>query len=155
MTMLSRAEPAPSETTTSGLPRLLMIDNNRGDLELIRIAFDEAEIPVSITCAESGAEGQMLLGRVSQGIDAPYVLTLLDLNMPGKNGHDVLTWARAQPTLLRATIVILTSSGSQSDRRRCLAEGASDVLVKPATFGAVLTLVLGLRSYLYPESHTA
>jgi CheY-like chemotaxis protein len=131
-------------------PRLLMIDNNRGDLELIRIAFEEAEFPVMMTSAESGAEGQALLTRVEEGLDPPYLLTLLDLNMPGMSGHDVLIWARSQKSLAQAPIVILTSSSSHTDRRRCMSEGATDVLVKPATFGAVLALVVGLRSYLHP-----
>jgi len=145
--MMDPSTPQPATVA----PRLLMIDNNQGDLELIRIAFEEARIRVDLTIAASGRDGQIALERVATGEDQPYLLTLLDLNMPGLNGHDVLTWARAQPALTQAPIVILTSSSSASDRRACLAEGATDVLVKPPTFGAVIALVEGLRSYLHPE----
>jgi len=152
--MMQKAMTDHSTTSPPALavaPRLLMIDNNQGDLELIRIAFEEAAIRVDLVLAGSGRAGLAALERVVAGIDPPYLLTLLDLNMPGHNGHDVLLWARAQPALATAPIVILSSSGSACDRRSCLAEGATDVLVKPPTFSAVIALVEGLRTYLNPD----
>jgi CheY-like chemotaxis protein len=129
-------------------PRVLMVDNNLGDHQLVRIAFDEARIAVDLRTAMDGKEGQEALQLMLDGAEPPPRVVLLDLNMPRMDGREVLTWARAQPGLGEVPIVVLTSSHVPRDRADCLALGATDFLVKPTDFDAYLTLVESLRRYL-------
>jgi CheY-like chemotaxis protein len=129
-------------------PRVLMIDNNLGDQQLVRIAFDEARIPVDLIQAMDGKEGQEALRRTADGAEPPPRVVLLDLNMPRMDGREVLIWARSQPALSELRIVVLTSSHVPRDREDCLALGATDFVVKPTDFDAYLALVEGLRPYL-------
>ena len=61
-------------------------------------------------------------------------LILSDLNMPGKNGYDILSEMRANPLLARIPVVITSTSTARSIMDKCLALGAADYVVKPDTF---------------------
>jgi CheY-like chemotaxis protein len=73
---------------------------------------------------------------------------LLDLNMPMKNGFDVLHWMSSQPPLKRVSIVILTASMRLEDVERAFDLGAHSFLVKPAKVEELVTMVRCLRDWL-------
>ena len=73
---------------------------------------------------------------------------LLDLNMPMKNGFEVLTWVRAQPEFRRLSIIILTASRRPEDVERAFELGASSYLVKPSNMDALTAMVRGMRDWV-------
>ena len=73
---------------------------------------------------------------------------LLDLNMPKKNGFDVLTWVRAQPGLKRLAIIILTASMRIEDMERAFDLGATSFLVKPLALAELVAMLRCLRDWI-------
>lgn len=123
------------------LPRLLMIDDNAGDRQLVALALADSAVAVELDTAGDGMEGRAALRAIIAGERPPCRAVLLDLNMPRLDGREVLRWARAQPALRHLPILVLTSSFSPRDRDECLALGADLVLVKPADYAGFQELV--------------
>jgi CheY-like chemotaxis protein len=73
---------------------------------------------------------------------------LLDLNMPRKNGFDVLTWVRLQPNLKRLAIIILTASMRAADVERAFDLGATSFLVKPSNLDTLSTMMRCLCDWI-------
>lgn len=74
-------------------------------------------------------------------------IILLDLNLPGINGLDVLREIRQTPILKRIPVIILTSSREESDRRKGYDNGVNSYLVKPVSFDGFLEIVRKLDEY--------
>ncbi|KAA0992596.1 response regulator [Dyadobacter aurulentus] len=66
-------------------------------------------------------------------VDLPDIV-LSDLNMPGKNGYDILSFIRSEPEYAHIRVVITSTSSVISVREKCLAMGATDYLIKPEIF---------------------
>jgi len=127
---------------------ILLVDDEESDIYLTCYAFDKLGINHPIVVAKNGRQAiDELKNRLSLPVSeqsSRFGLVLLDLNMPGLNGFDVLTWRATQPALLNLPFVILTSSGLDSDRKRALALGASDFRVKPSTLDELVALTRDL-----------
>lgn len=131
---------------------ILLVDDSRDDIELMRAAFNEAGFNVPIQEVHNGVEAIAYLRG-----DAPYdnrdrfplpTLMLLDLNMPMKNGIEVLNWVREQPGLRRLRIIVLTASTRMEDVEQAFDRGANSFLVKPGTFAELIAMVRILRDWL-------
>lgn len=128
-------------------PRVLLIEDNTGDIELLSIAFEMNGMNALITTAEDGDEGLTALrDLVSRG--EPPDLVLLDLNMPRRSGFEVLTTISELPTRLTCPVVVWTSSSSHNDRQRCLNQGAVAFFTKPERISDYIKLVDSLREFL-------
>jgi chemotaxis family two-component system response regulator Rcp1 len=137
----------PLTTTAHHFPRVLLIEDNAGDIELLSIAFEMNGMNALITVAEDGESG---LARLREMVDLREQpdLVLLDLNMPRRSGFEVLADLAAWPVHLSPPIVVWTSSASVRDRDRCLANGATAFFTKPERIGEYIKLVESLRSFL-------
>ena len=89
--------------------------------------------------------------------EAPYgdrpkfplpAVMLLDLNIPMKNGFEVLAWVRTQPELKRMSIIILTASMRTNDVEQAFDLGANSFLVKPGTMEGLIAMIRCLRDWL-------
>lgn len=131
-------------------PRILIIDDNEGDLVLLETVLqligDDVTVETSTDAENTLAE---LRGRPSEHL--PCVI-LLDLNMPGLHGHEFLRAAQAHERLKEVPVLILSSSEAPSDVRRSRALGAHDHLVKPSGFAETRERLLSLRSYWLGEA---
>lgn len=122
--------------------RIALVDDNPMDRHLAAEALDE----VCPGClAETFASGQALL-RHLHAAPLPDLL-LLDLNMPGLTGLDVLQALKADPRLSLMPVVVLTTSSAPSDIEQAYALHASSYLVKAATFTEFLAQVDALIRY--------
>lgn len=115
---------------TIGVPAVWLVDDDEDDRLEIRAAFDELQPPVSMLTLNNG---QQLLAELELNETLPKLL-LLDLNMPGLTGFDVLTQLRADPRLAELPVVIITTSSNDRDRQQSLALGAIDFITKPTTY---------------------
>jgi CheY-like chemotaxis protein len=127
-------------------PTILLVDDNKDSLFLLRAAFGMAKSNNPLQEVYNGEEAIAYLkgqGPYSDRNTFPLpTVMLLDLNMPKKNGFDVLSWVRAQPGLKRLAIIILTASMRREDVERSFDLGATSFLVKP---GSLETLAAMMR----------
>lgn len=128
---------------TTQQPRMMIVDDNDSDVELVKIALEETGQPATLMIAMNGMEA---IAQLTAGVgtsDHPR-LVLLDLNMPGVSGHEVLGFIRSQAVFNDVHVVMLTSSMLPEDRARCMAAGANDYQVKPRRFAGYLELMHAL-----------
>ncbi|WP_027483689.1 response regulator [Deinococcus pimensis] len=125
---------------TTGAPRVTIIDDHDLDVELTRIALDQVAPDALVTHHDDPEEA--LRELTTPGVLPDLVL--LDLNMPGLHGHDVLTALRAHPLTAHVKIVVCSTSGRDHDRQRSLTLGADAYLVKPLTEHELVTALTAL-----------
>ena len=123
---------------------ILLVEDNPSDVELVRTAFEESDIPADFTVFRDGDEAIAGIKRMADAGPRPD-LALLDLNLPRTSGHEVLTSLRSMPQFDGMPVVVFSTSNHPSDRSRCLASGADDYQVKPPHFDELLALVRHLR----------
>jgi CheY-like chemotaxis protein len=82
-------------------------------------------------------------------------LILLDLNMPKKDGREVLLEIKSDPDLNRIPIVIYTSSKEIEDITNCYELGATDFISKPSTYDSILDIIEGLSKYFVPFAESS
>lgn len=110
---------------------VVMVDDNEGDVFLVEQCFRDSRLDNPWKSFPSGGEFLRYLEDVRRG-DAPMpALVLLDLNMPGLDGLDVLERTRSDPAFARLPVFcMLTSSGDPRDKARAEALGASGFVTK-------------------------
>lgn len=131
---------------------ILLVDDSTNDIFLMRAAFKKAEFNSQLQEVHNGEEAiAYLKGEGIYQDRSKYPLPavmLLDLNMPMKNGFDVLSWVRSQPTFKRLSITILTASMRPEDVERAFDLGANSYLVKPSNLDALAAMIRCLRDWI-------
>ncbi|MGP8199480.1 MAG: response regulator [Limisphaerales bacterium] len=124
---------------------ILLVDDSKDDLMLMREAFKMAKCRHPLQEVHNGEEAIAYLKGESPYSDRDKfplpIIMLLDLNMPRKNGFDVLTWVRVQPGLKRLAITILTASARSEDVENAFYLGANSFLVKPSNLETLATMM--------------
>src|ERR1700738_1617640 len=96
--------------------QVLLVEDSPGDVRLTREAFKDAKVHITLHVASDGTEGTFFLKREGEHAKFPRPdLILLDLNLPKKDGREVLTEIKESPTLKSIPVVILTTSASDAD----------------------------------------
>jgi two-component system, chemotaxis family, response regulator Rcp1 len=124
--------------------RILLVEDNPGDAQLVRMAFAEALPSARVSVAP---DGEAALARLNdEGL--PHLL-LLDLNLPRLSGHEVLQAIKADDALRRLPVVVLSSSQAEADVARSYELGASSHVAKPGDVDALFALVETLARYWF------
>jgi CheY-like chemotaxis protein len=130
---------------------ILLVEDNPMDVELIIDAFKEARLGNKIQVAGNGKEALEFLfgeGRYTDRKQYPLPdIVLLDLKMPGIDGHEVLRRIKGTDKLKRLPVIILTSSKDEGDRAMSYDNGANSYLVKPVSFDEFLKVVKQVSDY--------
>lgn len=124
--------------------RVLLVEDNEDDAELIGRAFRKARIGNPIHLANDGDRAVAALGVPA---DELPVLVLLDLKLPRRSGFEVLQWIRGNAATRRLPVVVLTSSRQSADVRQAYDLGANSYLVKPVGSDALTEMVRTLNLY--------
>jgi len=112
--------------------RVLLVEDNDGDVEMTERAFRDGEPACAISVANNGVEALQFLSKQGNFSDAPTPnLILLDLNMPRMDGKTFLDCVKSDPKLKAIPVVMFTSSQSENDIRDCYERYASCYVVKP------------------------
>jgi chemotaxis family two-component system response regulator Rcp1 len=127
--------------------RMLVVDDNPGDVELMRIACEMAGLAVVIEVAGDGLAGHQLLLRLI-GEGRPPQLVLLDHHMPRLTGPELLALLMGEPATAHIPVVILSTAGEAAYRQHCLRLGAREVVQKPDGIAGLVALIQRLRPYL-------
>jgi CheY-like chemotaxis protein len=110
---------------------LLLVEDNPGDVYLIRRALDAQALAYDLSVASDGEEAIRYLEE-SEAADRAIDLVLLDLNLPRRGGIEVLMRIRTSPSFAKVPTLLLTSSDSPQDRERSFRLGASAYFRKPS-----------------------
>jgi two-component system, chemotaxis family, response regulator Rcp1 len=127
---------------------ILLVEDNPADARLVREALVESDVSAELHWVSSGEDALSFLRHRPPYPDAPTPdLVLLDLNLPGLKGQEVLVEIKHDPALLSIPVVVLTSSNARQDVLDAYRAHVNSYVVKPADFGQFLDLVGTLRTY--------
>ena len=133
---------------------VLYADDEPDDRFFMHYAWEQAGIANPLLDAADGQEAIDYLaghGPFATRRKHPLpCLLLLDLNMPGKNGFEVLHWVRAYPPLKTLPVVIISGSNQPSDRERAQELGITDYVVKPPSVTDLVELLRAKKKLWLP-----
>jgi CheY-like chemotaxis protein len=121
---------------------LLLVEDNPGDVDLVGEALAGMELSIRVTVARTGVEAMELLRVRPETADQRRPdLILLDLNVPRKDGRQVLAELKADPELKRIPVVVLTSSEAERDLSQVYGLHANCLVSKPVDLEEFLSCV--------------
>ena len=121
---------------------ILIVEDNKGDVGLIEEVFEEAKIRNKLNVAEDGEEAMLYLrgkGKFSGSLRPDIVI--LDLNLPNKDGREVLREIKEDNNLKNIPVIILTSSSAEKDILRAYDLHANAYITKPIDFDQFINVV--------------
>ena len=127
---------------------ILLVEDNPGDVRLTMEALKEAKVMNNLTVLKDGEEALTYLRR--QG---PYAkakrphLILLDLNLPRKDGREVLAQIKAEETLKRIPVVVLTTSQDEQDVLKSYNLHANCYVTKPVDLDQFIRVVRSIEDF--------
>jgi chemotaxis family two-component system response regulator Rcp1 len=123
---------------------ILLVEDNAGDVLLTREALREADVAVELTAV---ADGEQALAYLRDEDVTQPDLVLLDLNLPRKNGLEVLEEIRHDPALRTTPVIMLTTSSSARDVAASYARGVNCYVVKPLDLDDFTELVQAINGF--------
>ncbi len=127
---------------------ILLVEDNPGDIRLTREAFKEAKMRNNLHAVGDGVEAMEFLRREGEYASAPRPdLILLDLNLPRKDGREVLAEVKEDPELRRIPVVILTTSKAEEDIARTYDLHANCYITKPVGFEQFMDIVKHIEEF--------
>jgi two-component system, chemotaxis family, response regulator Rcp1 len=134
-----------SDRNGSNILKILLVEDSKSDAYLIQETLSESKIPHQLHWVKNGVEALDFLCKRSKYTHIPLPdLILLDLNMPKKNGQEVLADLKADDGLKNIPVVIITTSTRQEDIARVSQLQANHYLVKPVEFDQLISVVRSL-----------
>jgi CheY-like chemotaxis protein len=132
---------------------ILIAEDDADDRYLLQTAFSEIGYLEKIDFVENGIE-------VLNYLDTNYThnnsderalpgFILLDLNMPKKDGREVLKELKSHPVFKKIPVIVFTTTKNEIEIKRCYELGANSYVIKPISFDALLKVVENIRSYWF------
>lgn len=130
--------------------RILLVEDNPADVRLTREMLRESKVRNDLMVAHNAEEAERILG-MGDGTpsDERPDLVLLDLNLPGKSGHELLEEMKADPDLRRIPVVILTSSEAEEDIEKSYDRYANAYVTKPVDLSELSKVVRAIDSFWF------
>ena len=127
---------------------ILLVEDNPGDVRLTVEALEEAKVRNHLSVVGDGVEALAFLRRQGQYVDAPRPdLMLLDLNLPKKDGREVLAEVKADPDLRRIPVVVLTTSEAEQDILKTYNLHANCYITKPVDLDQFIQIVRTIEGF--------
>jgi chemotaxis family two-component system response regulator Rcp1 len=131
-----------------GAIEVLLVEDSPGDVRLTREALKDAKVHISLHVATDGIEAMAYLERTGTHVNAPRPdLILLDLNLPKKDGREVLKEIKESPSLRIIPVVILTTSSSDADVLQSYHLHANCYISKPVDLDGFLKVVQSIDNF--------
>ncbi|HEV3163323.1 MAG TPA: response regulator [Isosphaeraceae bacterium] len=135
---------------------ILLVEDSETDAKIIDRALREAKIKHRLTVIRNGRQAlDYLVALTDPGTSADLEpdLVLLDLNLPGLDGYQLLTRVKSDPVLRVLPIVVLSTSNREEDVLQSYQAGANTFIQKPGEYPRYRELVVTLRRYWYDTAH--
>ena len=127
---------------------ILLVEDNPGDVLLTQEAFQEGRLAHRLSVAEDGEEALRFLRKEGKYRDAPRPdLILLDLNVPKKDGRELLAEVKSDPQLRHIPVIVLTTSDAEQDVWRAYKLHANCYLTKPVRMDDFLEKVRSVEEF--------
>ena len=127
---------------------ILLVEDNPGDVRLTREALKEEKVLNNLNVVGDGVEAMAFLRREGKYADAARPdLILLDLNLPKKDGREVLEDIKSDPTLKLIPVVILTTSRAEEDILKAYDLHANCYVTKPVDLEQFITVVQSIEEF--------
>lgn len=135
--------------TNAGRPvEVLLVEDNPGDIRLTQEAFKEGRFLINLSVATDGVQAIDMLNRRGPYSMAPRPdLILLDLNLPKKNGREVLGEIKADDELKRIPVIVMTTSKAAQDIHRVYDLNANCYITKPVELDEFLKVVRSIEDF--------
>lgn len=127
---------------------ILLVEDNEGDIFLISEALEEGKIINKISVSKDGKEAIDFLEKKGKykNEETPDLI-LLDINLPKKNGHEVLEYIKTSENLKQIPVIMLTTSSSDKDVLLSYKNHANCFITKPLDVNNFLTIVSSIESF--------
>lgn len=127
---------------------ILLVEDNPGDIRLTQEVLKEGKIRNSLSIVTDGEEAISFLKKVGQYRDAITPdLILLDLNLPKKDGREVLIEIKGDPKLVSIPVIVLTTSDAEKDIISTYANHANAFITKPVDFNQFITVIRAIENF--------
>ena len=127
---------------------MLLVEDNPGDARLAMEALKDAKVNNNLNWVKDGVEAMTFLRRQDEYTDAPRPdVILLDLNLPKKDGREVLADIKGDDDLRRIPVVILTVSSAEEDIMKTYNLHANCYIQKPLDLGQFIEVVKSIQSF--------
>ncbi len=129
---------------------ILVAEDDADDRFLLQTAFQEQKYGERVDFVSNGVELLNYLDTIQE--DKHFennfpIFILLDLNMPKKDGREVLHFMKQHPVYKRIPVIIFTTTKNDNEVRKCYELGANTYVVKPTSFDALIGVLDDIRSY--------
>ncbi len=130
--------------------QVLLVEDNPGDVELTRIALEDSKISVNLNVVEDGVEAMAFLRKQEKYANVPHPdIVLLDLNLPRKDGREVLAEIKTDQHLKRIPVVVLTTSQAEEDILKAYNLSANCYIAKPVDFDQFVRIVKSIENFWF------
>ena len=127
---------------------ILLVEDNPGDVRLMVEALKETRVPSRLHLAEDGVQAMSFLRRKGVHLQSPRPdLVLLDLNLPKKDGREVLAEIKDDPKLRSIPVVVLTTSQAESDVLRSYELHANCYISKPVGLENFIRVIQSIEGF--------
>jgi CheY-like chemotaxis protein len=128
---------------------ILIAEDDADDRYLLQTAFAEVGCSEQIDFVENGIEVLNYLDNIDMAIKSLPGFILLDLNMPKKDGREVLKELKQHPVFKKIPVIVFTTTKNEIEIKRCYELGANSYVIKPISFDALLKVVENIRSFWF------
>ncbi|MBD2516097.1 MAG: response regulator [Desmonostoc geniculatum HA4340-LM1] len=129
---------------------VLLVEDNPGDAQLTRIALEDSKISIHLNVVEDGVEAMAFLRKQEKYVNAAHPdIVLLDLNLPKKDGREVLAEIKADENLKRIPVVVLTTSQAEEDIIKAYNLSANCYITKPVDFDQFVKIVKSIENFWF------
>ena len=127
--------------------KILLVEDSPSDVRLTREALKDSPVPVQIVVARDGVEALDYLHEAKIGLEDRPDLVLLDLNLPRKNGREVLAEVKSSPALKQIPVLVLTSSTSEEDISEAYSLNANCYITKPGNLSEYINVLKAVEDF--------
>ena len=135
--------------------RIVLAEDNPGDVLLFREALRQSKLPCELVVARDGEQVLRLLEEAAQGGGVSPDLIVLDVNLPKRTGQEVLRWVRGNRELEKIPVMMLTSSASPDDKTKAMLLGANLYVQKSSNLDEILEIGSTIQGLLKPGASSA
>ncbi len=129
---------------------ILLVEDNPGDVRLTQEALKDGKLAVNLRVVQNGVEAMAFLRREGEYADVPRPdLIFLDLNLPKKDGREVLAEIKSNDGLKNIPVVVLTSSEADTDIAKCYNLHANCYITKPVDMEQFATVVQTIENFWF------
>ncbi|MEO8823919.1 MAG: response regulator [Ginsengibacter sp.] len=128
--------------------RILLVEDNEGDVILTTEAFESAKVLTEISVVRDGKSAMEYLKKEGDyfNVDEPDLM-LLDLNLPRKNGLEVLQFVKTNSKLMHIPVIILSTSSSKRDIDKCYENFANCYITKPVDIESFFSVISRIENF--------